>query len=335
MGVGLEDSCVHCGFCLESCPTYVVTRSEIHSPRGRIASVKLGISSVGIETCMFCRRCEAACPSGVEYGRLIHLRREEQPLRKAMNLLMERPKLAYRLLKASSGLNSSLIKRIRDFIPSVDSPLDYREDNPNVLLFPGCLMALSFRKTVENALRFIKSKGYKVEIVNGCCGLSHYSEGEKKRSEELIGNLKEKFKGRRVVSLSSNCSAHMREMGLQVEDFSEFALAHVNGIVNMTVTIHDPCHANLIGLTKVTRDVMRKLGIKVVEMDEPSFECGAGGGYFLYHPEISDEVMKIKAEKVKKSGVNLVLSTNPACSLALAFKGLKPVHLADILGESA
>ncbi|QKR00347.1 (Fe-S)-binding protein [Metallosphaera tengchongensis] len=334
--MGLESQCVHCGFCLEACPTYVVTRSEVHSPRGRITAVKLGVPTEGIETCMFCRRCELACPSGVEYGKLLHNVRRPTPLKFAVNLVMENPALAYKIIRSARGTNSRLLSRIRTFLPDPSEPLEYREETPDLLLFPGCVTSISFRKTVENALNFIKSLGYKVEIVNGCCGLSHYSEGEKGRSSLLIERLRSRFQGKRVVSLSANCSAHMKEMGLEIEDFSEFALKHIKEKrVDIELTVHDPCHANLVGLTKVTREVLKRLNVKVREMDEPSFECGAGGGYFIFHPEIADQVMEEKARKVRKSGTELVLSTNPVCSIALAFKGLKPVHLADILSHGS
>jgi glycolate oxidase iron-sulfur subunit len=72
--------CVHCGLCLESCPTYVLTRREMDSPRGRIYLMKalaeqrleLDDSAVRhLDLCLGCRGCETACPSGVHYGRLI------------------------------------------------------------------------------------------------------------------------------------------------------------------------------------------------------------------------------------------------------------------------
>jgi glycolate oxidase iron-sulfur subunit len=72
--------CVHCGLCAEACPTYVVTRREMDSPRGRIYLMKaLAEGTVPLDDdaarhldlCLGCRGCETACPSGVHYGRLI------------------------------------------------------------------------------------------------------------------------------------------------------------------------------------------------------------------------------------------------------------------------
>src|ERR1700736_586481 len=72
--------CIHCGLCLESCPTYVLTRAEMDSPRGRIylmkalaeGTLELDADAVRhLDLCLECRGCETACPSGVHYGKLI------------------------------------------------------------------------------------------------------------------------------------------------------------------------------------------------------------------------------------------------------------------------
>ena len=76
-------SCVHCGFCLPACPTYQLLGDELDSPRGRIYLMKQVLegqpvtasTQLHLDRCLGCRACESACPSGVQYGRLLELGR--------------------------------------------------------------------------------------------------------------------------------------------------------------------------------------------------------------------------------------------------------------------
>src|SRR5918998_1877215 len=73
------ESCVHCGFCLPTCPTYLTMGEEMDSPRGRIFLMKemlegelaLDDAITYVDQCLGCQACETACPSGVKYGELI------------------------------------------------------------------------------------------------------------------------------------------------------------------------------------------------------------------------------------------------------------------------
>ena len=82
----LMDACVHCGFCLPTCPSYLLLGQEMDSPRGRIFLMKAGLDERAamtppvvehFDTCLGCMACETACPSGVRYAPLIEHTRAE------------------------------------------------------------------------------------------------------------------------------------------------------------------------------------------------------------------------------------------------------------------
>ena len=211
--------CVHCGLCLSSCPTYVETGLEMESPRGRLALMKaVNEGRVEItprivshwEACLQCRACEAVCPSGVPYGRIMERTRSQvraaglQPremkrfsrfflnsalpnpkkLRMGANLIRLYQRLGVQKLVRLSHLLYLLpggIGKLESQLP----PLSKRFFGPSdavhpaqgtkkmtVALLSGCVMPLMQAPTMEATVRVLTRNGCDVMVPQGqgCCG---------------------------------------------------------------------------------------------------------------------------------------------------------------------
>ena len=210
--------CVHCGLCLNHCPTYKHWGLEADSPRGRIRQMVLvdeGRLSLGpsfvrhIDQCLDCRACETACPSGVEYGRLVEAARAqiEQHYRRPFlarftrNLvfreLLPHPKRIAGLagllriyqrsglqsLARASGLLRMLGMADRELLlPSIDRRFFFSQvgrtfpakekRRARVALFAGCIAQVCFTELHEATIRVLTANGCEVVVPAGqlCCG---------------------------------------------------------------------------------------------------------------------------------------------------------------------
>ena len=108
--------CVHCGFCLQACPTYLATGLETESPRGRIALMKAvnegrlpfdsGVERHG-DLCIQCRACEVACPSGVPYGQLMEATQNQFKSKERLNCI---GKLAHEIVYRKYVRNAKMMR---------------------------------------------------------------------------------------------------------------------------------------------------------------------------------------------------------------------------------
>ena len=239
--------CVHCGFCLQACPTYVETGLETESPRGRIALMKAvneGRISIGPtvtdhwDLCIQCRACEAVCPSGVPYGRLIEatmaqVERKRKPsmiARAASSLLLRgivphqgRLALVAKAMRMYRGLGiqaavrksgalrlvSKGLAELEMTSPEVQSRAfkakgqvipAVGERRARVALLSGCVMPLVHGPQMDAVTRVLARNGCEVVVAanQACCGAIHSHVGDIEMARELARRNVDAFLGEPV-----------------------------------------------------------------------------------------------------------------------------------------
>jgi glycolate oxidase iron-sulfur subunit len=289
----LIEDCVHCGFCLSACPTYRETGNELDSPRGRIYLMKTAsegkIPMAGslvkhLDLCLGCLACEPACPSGVQYGRLIEAgrsqieRRYERPLperiqRSFIFSLFPYPgrlklllplfylyqKLGIKGLIESTGILKSVspgLARMEEMLPAVSSPLVPRalpevvpargQKRFRVAMLTGCVQSVFFSKTNEATVRVLAENGCEVIIPRnqGCCGALSVHSGRLSEGREFARHLIRSFEALDVDAIIVNSAG----CGSTLKEYGE-------------LLEHDPAFAEgarTIG--EKAKDVMEFLG---------------------------------------------------------------------------
>jgi glycolate oxidase iron-sulfur subunit len=219
------DPCVHCGFCLPACPTYLATGDEADSPRGRIVLMRAlergeipasdPALAQHLDACLGCRGCEPACPSGVGYGRGLEAAREILARERGVPLgartvlaVFARRALWKPLFTVARWLRDTGIPRVlagsgrAGFgLGMLASTADKRETRNEkrgsrsrlegsrgaVALFEGCVMSTLFRHVNDATVRTLVANGYRVVRVpgQGCCGALHEHAGDRPGAERL------------------------------------------------------------------------------------------------------------------------------------------------------
>ncbi|MEZ5480347.1 MAG: glycolate oxidase subunit GlcF [Thiolinea sp.] len=188
-------TCVHCGFCTATCPTYQLLGDELDGPRGRIYQIKQLLEGSEatpavrqhLDRCLTCRSCETTCPSGVQYGRLVDIGRElveqqtERPLpdkwmRTALRKVLPYPQRIQPLLGAGYFVRNLLPRELAKKIPPQQGARKHRwavqPQTRKVLAFDGCVQSVATPATNAATARVLEKLG--IELVRvpqaGCCG---------------------------------------------------------------------------------------------------------------------------------------------------------------------
>ena len=268
----LIDQCVHCGFCLPVCPTYILWKEEMDSPRGRIYLMKMaaeGDASINktwvghFDACLGCMACMTACPSGVDYGKLIEAtraqieRRYERPaaekrFRRFLFSTFTRPErlrllaLPLRLYQQTGldklvrrlGIPKLLPKRFQAMealLPRVPAQERVPELSPaqgekrrRVGLLLGCVQRVFFPQVNAATARVLAAEGCEVVAPEAqpCCGALLVHTGEEEQAIRFARrtiDLFEKAEVDTVIINAAGCGSNMKDYGHLLRDDPEYA----------------------------------------------------------------------------------------------------------------
>ena len=231
-------SCVHCGFCTATCPTYQILGDELDGPRGRIYQIKEMLEGAAVtketlnhlDRCLTCRACETTCPSGVEYGHLLEIGRSEvekrvrrsllqRVLRKSLLLTLPYPKRFKAILKLGQLFRPLLPGAIKNQIPKKTTLplLEIKNHQKKMLILDGCVQPALSPKINHATKKVLNALDIELISFSGCCGAinQHLSDEEKALAiiknniDRLISEFNKGTDG--IVMTASGCGAMFKD----------------------------------------------------------------------------------------------------------------------------
>jgi glycolate oxidase iron-sulfur subunit len=363
--------CVHCGFCLPTCPSYAVFEDEMDSPRGRIVLMRVGheegeavsdAMTTHFDRCLGCMACVTACPSGVQYDRLIERVRpqierhgarslRERALRGAIFGVFTHPGRVRALapLMALPFLRLAPRAQARAAIrqlPQVTPAQGVKRGT--VAFMQGCLQRVLFGDVNAATVRVLAAEGFEVHAPRTprCCGALQFHSGEEGPARELAQQTVAAYDSYDAVVVNvAGCGSAMKDYGHlfegeeRLEDFSgkvydvhEFLAEHepraIRRPLRMRVAYHDACHlAHAQGVRAQPRDLLR--GIPELDLLEPQeweLCCGSAGIYNLTQPQAAAELGRRKAENLRATGAEAIAAANPGCAIQIAAYLDRPIY---------
>lgn len=239
-------SCVHCGFCLATCPTYQLLGDELDSPRGRIYLIKQVLEGAAptqktqqhLDRCLTCRACETTCPSGVQYGRLLdigRLRVEQQVERRlymrlfryGLRKILPNRQIFAALMAVARIAKPLMPAKLKKSIPPASKtslPVSNGRSQRAMLILDGCAQPVLKPSINLAANRVLNRAG--ISLVSapqaGCCGaLAYHLNAQEEGLDAMRRNIdawwpyvvRQEKPVEAIVMTASGCGVTVKEYG--------------------------------------------------------------------------------------------------------------------------
>ena len=244
-------SCVHCGFCTATCPTYQLLGDELDSPRGRIYLIKQVLegqaptrkTQLHLDRCLTCRNCESTCPSGVAYGHLVDIGRKlvdaqvpRPPAERALRWVLKQG-----LTSAAFGPAMKLGQAVRPLLPgTLQDKVPSKQEagawptathTRKVLMLAGCVQPAMTPNINSATARVLDAAGIQAVIAAdaGCCGAVKFhlndQEGGKAQMRANIDAWWPYVQSgiEAIVMNASGCGVTVKEYGHLLQDDPTYA----------------------------------------------------------------------------------------------------------------
>ncbi len=244
--------CVHCGFCLATCPTYQLLGNELDSPRGRIYLVKQLVegqdvsakTQLHLDRCLTCRACETTCPSGVNYHRLADIGRKlvdqrvsrplpQRLLRLGLRKVLARRQVFTALLRMGQMARGLLPASLRASVPTREraGPWPAARHSRRMLVLEGCVQPGIAPDINAATARVLDRLG--ISLVSspqaGCCGtVSYHLDAQAEALDDMRRNIDAWWPAveqgaEAIVMTASGCGATVKEYGHLLADDPSYA----------------------------------------------------------------------------------------------------------------
>lgn len=332
-------SCVHCGFCTATCPTYQLLGDELDGPRGRIYLIKNVLegaeptrkTQLHLDRCLTCLNCETTCPSGVKYGRLLDIGRKlvdervarplgERLTRTTLKACLPHAGLATPAFKAGRLLRPLLPEKLQAKLPPVRAAGRWptRIHPRKMLVLDGCVQPGMAPNINAAAARVLDALGVQLNVAPkaGCCGALRYHMNDQdggladmRRNIDAWWPSVDNGAVEAIVMTASGCGVTVKEYG--------------------HLLAHDPAYAaKAEQISAITRDLSEVLA--PFQDRIAALVKGKGGPRVAYHPPCTlqhGQQIRGKVEGVlQAAGIDVVLCADNhlCCGSAGTYSVLQP-----------